>query len=189
MEVNDIYKELPVIETKRLTLRKLTQQDLETMFLYCSDEEVAKYVLWDRHQSLKDTKEFMDYALTQYEKGEIAPWGMERKGTNHLIGTIDFVQWNPKHQTAEIGYVLARDQWGNGLITEAALELIRFGFEKMELVRIQAKCFEENTASARVMEKIGMAYEGTFRQAMKVKGKHRNLKVYSILKEEYEKGK
>jgi len=186
MEVSEIYSDLPMLETERLLLRKITVEDAEAMFVYGSDPEVSTYVTWYKHQTMTDTKEFIDFILDQYEAGRIAPWGIECKDTGRLIGTIDFVSWNTHHQFAEIGYVIAREYWGKGVTTEAAKELIRFGFEKMDLVRIQARCFVENIGSERVMEKAGMSFEGIIRKGMLIKGKHRDLKMYSILKEEYD---
>lgn len=65
------------------------------------------------------------------------------------------------------------------------MEVIKFGFEKMNLTRIQAKCMVENIGSARVMEKIGMSFEGIMRKGLFAKGKHQDIRMYSILKEEY----
>jgi [ribosomal protein S5]-alanine N-acetyltransferase len=184
MEIADIYSNLPVLETERLLLRKIMSDDLEDMYSYCSNDEVAKYVTWNTHRSLADTKGFVDFVLNQYENGRIAPWGMEYKETGRLVGTIDFVSWQLHHKTAEIGYVISPEYWGKGLTPEASRELIRFGFEKMDLVRIQARCFVENIASQRVMEKVGMSFEGIIRNGMLVKGQHWDLKLYSIIKEE-----
>jgi [ribosomal protein S5]-alanine N-acetyltransferase len=187
VKVQDIYKEIPSFETERILLRKITMNDLEDMFEYGSDEEVSKYVTWDRHKTTNDTKEFIEFVLSRYEKGEVAPWGIELKENNKLIGTVDFVSWSPHHNNAEIGYVLSKPYWGKGITTEAANELIQFGFEKMNLVRIQARCFIENIGSERVMEKLGMTYEGVIRKGMFAKGEHRDLKLYSLLKEEFDR--
>lgn len=111
--------------------------------------------------------------------------GIEYKDTGKLIGTIDYISWNTQHKSAEIGYVLSQDYWGKGVMTEAAKEVIAFGFEQMDLTRIQAKCFAENIGSERVMQKSGMTFEGILRKSMFIKGAHRDLKMYSILKEEY----
>ncbi|MFC4403859.1 GNAT family N-acetyltransferase [Gracilibacillus xinjiangensis] len=184
MKVEDIYGDLPRLETDRLILRKMTLEDAEDIYLYGSDEEVSKYVTWNTHQSLSDTKGFVEFIINQYENSQIAPWGMEYKENGKFIGTIDFVSWEPQHKTAEIGYVLSKQYWGKGLTTEAAREIISFGFKEMDLVRIQAKCFVENTASQRVMEKAGMSFEGIIRKGMFLKGKHRDLRMYSIIKEE-----
>ncbi|RZT23788.1 GNAT family N-acetyltransferase [Fictibacillus sp. BK138] len=187
MNVQDIYKEIPSLETERILLRKITMDDLEDMFEYGSDEDVAKYVTWDKHKTTNDTKEFIEFVLGRYEKGEVAPWGIELKENGKFIGTVDFVSWSPYHNNAEIGYVLSKPYWGKGITTEAVHELIRFGFGKMDLVRIQARCFMENIGSERVMEKIGMTYEGVIRKGMFAKGEHRDLKLYSLLKEEFDR--
>ena len=185
MEIEEIYGGLPVLETKRLILRKLTNEDLEDMYEYASNEQVTKYVTWATHRNLEDTKRFLDFALKQYESKSVAPWGIEYKENGRLIGTVDFVSWQPKHNSAELGYVLSQPYWGKGITTEATKKLIQFGFDHMDLVRIQARCFVENIGSERVMEKVGMTFEGTLRKAMFAKGKHQDLKMYSILKEDF----
>jgi [ribosomal protein S5]-alanine N-acetyltransferase len=186
MQIEEVYADLPRLETDRLILRKITLDDAEDMFAYGSIEEVTTYVTWDKHQTLADTKQFIDFILDQYENKRIAPWGIELKETGRMIGTIDFVSWNTNQKIAEIGYVITPDYWGKGITTEAAKELVKFGFSKMDLVRIQARCFTENIGSERVMEKAGMSFEGIIRKGMLVKGKHQDLKMYSILLEEYE---
>ncbi|MBO0995012.1 GNAT family N-acetyltransferase [Bacillus sp. SD088] len=176
--------EMPVLETERLRLRKLKDTDVEDVFYYGSDVKVSRYVTWDRHQTITDTKQFLEFAKERYAENQVAPWGIEWKETGKIIGTIDFIWWKPKHRSAEIGYVLSRDFWGKGIMTEAAKEVIRFGFEEMDLMRIQARCLDENIGSSRVMEKAGMSFEGILRKAMFTKGKHWDIKIYSILRGE-----
>ncbi|MDM5227329.1 GNAT family protein [Cytobacillus sp. NJ13] len=178
MKIIEKFADVPSIETERLILRKVTLDDTEDMYLYASDEEVTKSVTWDTHSSLTDTIEFINKFLPQYD----APWGIELKENGKFIGTVHFVWWQPEHDSAEIGYVLSKEYWGKGLITEAARAIISFGFDSMNLVRIQARCFLENKGSERVMEKLGMSFEGISRRVMYVKGEHKDLKVYSILK-------
>lgn len=185
MEIEDVFGEFPTLETERLILRKITRDDVEAIFSYGSKDEVTKYVTWDTHKTLADSEGFVNFALQQYEKKQIAPWGIELKENDKFIGTIDFVHWLIRHKSAEIGYVLAPEYWGKGIVTEAAREVIAFGFNNMDLVRIQARCMVENIGSQRVMEKCGMSYEGTLRKNMFVKGKHVDLKMYSILREEF----
>ncbi|MEK3951941.1 GNAT family N-acetyltransferase [Psychrobacillus sp. FSL K6-1464] len=185
MNIEKIYSDLPILETERLILRKVTEEDIEDMYLYGSDEEVSKYVTWNTHETIADTKGFVEFVLNKYENKQVSPWGIEYKENGKFIGTIDFVWWQPNHKIAEIGYVISRDYWGKGLTTEVAKELVKFGFEEMDLVRVQARCDVENIASARVMEKAGMTLEGIIRKGIFVKGEHRDLKMYSILKEEF----
>ncbi|SFQ41281.1 ribosomal-protein-alanine N-acetyltransferase [Psychrobacillus psychrotolerans] len=185
MNIEKIYSDLPILETERLILRKVTEEDIEDMYLYGSDEEVSKYVTWNTHETIADTKGFVEFVLNKYENKQVSPWGIEYKENGKFIGTIDFVWWQPNHKIAEIGYVISKDYWGKGLTTEVAKELVKFGFEEMDLVRVQARCDVENIASARVMEKAGMTLEGIIRKGIFVKGEHRDLKMYSILKEEF----
>ncbi|WP_261134385.1 GNAT family N-acetyltransferase [Bacillus sp. Marseille-Q3570] len=178
MNIIEKFADVPKIETERLILRKITLDDAEDMYSYASDEEVTRFVTWNTHSSSSDTIEFINSFLPQYD----APWGIELKENGKCIGTVHFVWWQPEHKAAEIGYVLSKEYWGRGLITEAARAVITFGFESMDLVRIQARCFLENKGSERVMEKLGMSFEGISRKGMYVKGEHKDLKVYSIIK-------
>jgi ribosomal-protein-alanine N-acetyltransferase len=185
MEIEKIFAELPTLETEHLILRKLRTEDLGDMHIYGSNDEVSKFVSWNTHQSLSDTKVFLDNILEQYEKKKIAFWGIELKENRKLVGTINFVSINLKHKKAEMGYILSQEFWGKGIMTEATKEIIKFGFEKMNFVRIEAKCMVENIGSQRVMEKAGMTFEGIIRKGMFTKGIHRDLKSYSILDEEF----
>lgn len=185
MKIETIYGDLPTLETDRLLLRKVRMDDAEDMFMYGSHPKVSKYTTWDRHESITHTKTFIQFVLSNYANKQPAPWGIEHKADGTFIGTIDFGMWQLHHKSAELGYVISQNYWGQGLATEAAREVIAFGFKKMDLVRIQARCFIENTASARVMEKLGMTYEGTLRKSWYLKGEHQDLKMYSILKDEF----
>ncbi|RSD25391.1 GNAT family N-acetyltransferase [Mesobacillus subterraneus] len=184
MRTEDIYGNLPVMETERMILRKITLGDIDDIHAYASNPEVSKYVFWNAHQSRADTEEYVKAVLSLYEQGKLAPWGIHFKEDHKLVGTADFVSWQPQHKTAEIGYALSQDYWGKGIATEAARELIRFGFKNMDLVRIQAKCLVANKGSERVMEKAGMTYEGILRKYVLIKGIHYDVKMYSIVKED-----
>ena len=154
MEIEVIYKDFPTIETDRLFIRKLTMEDAEDMFDYASNDEVTKYVSWDTHRTIKDTKNFLSYVMDQYNRAKVAPFfGVELKETGKLIGTVDFVWWKPDHRNGRDWLCHFSSLLGKGICTEAAKALIDFGFNQMNLVRIQARCFVENIASAKVMEK------------------------------------
>lgn len=176
---------VPTLETERLLLRKITMEDAYDMFAYCSDEEVAKYVTWNAHKNIEDTETFIASILENYQDHKPAPWGIVLKENNRLIGTVGFTSMNPIHHSAEIGFALSRNNWGKGIMTEAVKEIIKYGFETLHLNRIQAMCFKDNIASERVMIKSGMSYEGLHRQKIFNNGRYIDVKLYSILKEEY----
>jgi [ribosomal protein S5]-alanine N-acetyltransferase len=181
-----VFMDLPEIETERLLLRRMRLDDAEAMFAYASDPEVTRYVPWDTHHSIEDSESFLTFAIEGYERGDFGGWGVVLKDSGVFIGTCGLdAGYAPEHARAELGYVLSREHWGKGLMLEAVRAVIRFGFGRIGLNRIEARCIAENTASARVMEKAGMTYEGTLREREFIKGAYRDMKLYSILGREY----
>jgi len=174
---------LQELETERMILRKITRDDLQDMFAYCSDPRMTDYVTWPTHTNPDETMNFIEFVENLYMNGEVAPLGIEDKQSHKLIGTCGFVNWNMNHARAEIGYAIASQYWGQGYMTEAVKAMIRFGFDH-KLVRIEARCHPDNIASARVMEKCGMSYEGILRKHLFAKGKFEDVKMYSIINEE-----
>ena len=183
-EAAGIFADLPELETERLLLRKMRPDDAEAMFAYASNPEVTRYVLWETHGSIKESEDFLRFANEGYERGDFGGWGVVLKTSGAFVGTCG-LEAAPEHSRAELGYVLAREHWGRGLMPEVVRRVIRFCFERMDLNRVEARCIAENTASARVMEKAGMSYEGTLRGREYIKGAHRDMKMYSILRREY----
>src|SRR5437868_8103501 len=91
--VEDVFGDLPSLETERLILSKMTLDDAQDMFEYAQDPEVARYTTWSAHRSIEDTKEFLLLTLEQYKSGKIAAWGMVHKAENKLIGTCGYIEW------------------------------------------------------------------------------------------------
>ncbi|MDQ0254849.1 ribosomal-protein-alanine N-acetyltransferase [Evansella vedderi] len=187
MKISDIFHDLPTLETDRIILRKFRIEDAHDMFEYSSIPEVSQYVPWETHKSIEDSYHFLQYILKQYEEAKLAPWAIELKENEKVIGTIDFVAWFPWHYRAEIGFILSKEHWGKGLILEAAKKVTEFGFEHMELNKIKAPCMVENVQSQRVLQKLGMRLEGVLRKEYFIKGRFRGMAVYSILKEDFDR--
>jgi ribosomal-protein-alanine N-acetyltransferase len=181
-----VFADLPELETERLLLRRMRLDDAEAVFAYASDPEVTRYVLWETHRSIEDSESFLRSATEGYERGDFGGWGVVLKDDGAFVGTCGVdAGYAPEHARAELGYVLSREHRGKGLMPEAVRAVIAFGFEKLSLNRVQARCIAENVASARVMEKAGMTYEGTLRESEFIKGAYRDIKLYSILRREY----
>jgi ribosomal-protein-alanine N-acetyltransferase len=185
LKIEDVFSDLPQLETERLILRKITSHDAQDMFEYASDPEVSKHTTWEAHHTIDTTNKVLQAYIQRYEKHEVCEWGIVYKDNQKFIGTCGYGVWIPPHQRAEIAYGLSRHYWGKGLMTEAIHEVLRFGFATMDLNRVEARCFVENIGSERVMQKVGMNLEGTLRQQMYAKGKYRDLKLYAILREDY----
>lgn len=176
------------LETDRLMIRPVRESDLPAIFEYASRKEVAEHVTFNTHETLEDTKRFYEYAKKNYAEGLFEPMGiiLKDRGDDKVMGTIGLFSRGKKSFTAEFGYALHLDLWGQGIMTEALEAMIDFSFNNLPYERLQAHCMVENPASGKVMEKAGMTYEGTFRNLMYVKEKFRTLKCYSILRSEWE---
>jgi len=180
-----IFRDIPAIETDRLILRKLSMRDVNDIFEYASVPEIAKHVMWGHHRNISDTLHFLRAVMQQYQNGLPSPWAMVYKENDKVIGTGGFHVWNLDHRRAEIGYALSQAYWNKGIMTEALKAMIKFGFEHLNLNRIEALCKVQNTASEKVMQKCSMKYEGTLREHIFVKEEFHDLKMYSILRSEF----
>ena len=178
---------MPILSTDRLTLRPMRVADAEDMFDYARREDVTTYLLWSPHPAKSYTEDYLRYLQGRYALGEFYDWAVVEKESGKMIGTCGFTRFDFPHDSAEIGYVLNPDYHGLGYGTEAASRVIRFGFEVLNLHRIEARFMQGNEASLHVMEKLGMQFEGYRRDAMLVKGSYRTIGVSAILQDEFEK--
>ena len=182
-----VFESLPIIETQRLKLRLFNVNDAQDLYEYCSDGEVTKYLPFATYTTTQEAVTRIEYCQNIYTKlDRPIIWAIEYKENGKVIGNIDFVKWSLENKEAEIGCVLNKHYWNQGIMTEAVKAVIEFGFNNMELNRIEMVCDQRNVASAKVMEKSGLKYEGTLRNKKVVKGEVVTLKYYSILKEEYQ---
>src|SRR5918997_6341448 len=117
-------KDHPTLETERLILRTLTPEDAEAVFAYASDPEVTRYVAWATHRSIEDSKAFLKYTIRKNERGDEPDWGIVYKGDQRFIGTCGFAGWEAGHARSEIGYVIRREYWRQGLMPEAVRAMI-----------------------------------------------------------------
>ncbi|WP_227793570.1 GNAT family N-acetyltransferase [Paenibacillus guangzhouensis] len=184
LNVEELFRHLPRIETDHLVLRKMRRSDARDLFAYASNPEVTRYTMWNTHRTLRDSELFLDAIEQRYRDGQVTNWGIEHKSSGKFIGTCGFVYWAPEHQRAEIGYALSADFWNQGLMSEAANAVLQFGFQKMDLNRLEARCNLANTGSERVMQKLGMTYEGVIREQLFIRGQFESVKLYSILRHE-----
>lgn len=173
----------PVLETEDLVLRPLAMRDAKDIYAYASDPLVARYVLWDAHRSISETRSYIRYVRGLYRRGLPSAWAVTLRGSGRVIGTIGFVSYSRAGGTAEIGYSLARDCWNRGYATEALRAVLRACFDRLpELYRIEARHDVRNPASGRVMEKCGMTREGILRGQIYYKGEHADVAVCSVLR-------
>lgn len=178
----------PTLETARLYLRPLSEHDAPDIFEMTSDPEVAKMTaMFVLHQCLEDTCKYIEMLQKGFQIKKSSMWAVVSKESGKVIGLAGFVYDNPEHAKAEIGYALARSHWNCGYATEATQEIIRYGFEQMNLCRIQATVHEQNVGSIRVLEKCGMSYEGYLRNYYFTQGKPSDRRMYAVVRNLQEK--
>lgn len=178
------------IRTERLIVRDIQQKDLESVHVYSSDPEVVRFMPWGPN-TMEDTKAFISHSIATQQEQPRRNYNLAviLTSQNILIGSCGIYESNPDWREGFIAYVFNHDYWGKGYATETAKALLKFGFEKLNLHRIYAYCNPANTASAHVLEKIGMQLEGHFREHRWFKGKWVDTLQYAILDHEWNKSK
>ena len=185
----DVFSNIPTLETERLILRGLAVSDCFDMYEYSRKPEVTEFLSWYPHEDLEYTKEYLKNLKSHYALGTFYDWAVVLKEENKMIGTCGFTNIYSQHDSAEIGYVLNPKYRGRGIAPEAALKVVDFGFNVLGLNRIEAKYIVGNSASKRVMEKLGMKFEGVARSSMLIKSRYVDIGVCSILHNEFENQK
>lgn len=183
--IKETFADPPMLHTQRLDLVKILPEHASDMYEYSSDPDVTKYLTWSCHSSLKETERYIKLLQKKYTSGVFNDWGLIHRESGKFIGTCGFTSFDYEKNTAEVGYVLARPFWGMGLAAEAARCVMEFGFENFYLDGFCAKCMEGNDASMRVMKKVGMGFEGIYKNGMFIKGSYKTIIVYSVTKEKY----
>jgi RimJ/RimL family protein N-acetyltransferase len=175
------------IETVRLTLRPFTPDDLDALHAYQKLPEVAQY-LYNDPRDLEATEEVLKrrVALVALEQpGEILVLAVVLRETGELVGEVNLGWLSERHQQGEVGFVFDPAHHGRGYAHEAAVEMLRLGFEGLGLHRIIGRCDGRNTASAKLMARLGMRREAHFVQNELVKGEWADEIVYAMLAGEW----
>ena len=173
--------ERPTLETARLILRPMTLADAPEVHRLGNDIEVARNTLFIPHPYPDGLAEqWIGTHQEKFEKNVEIVFGIERREDHALLGVIGVMP--EPHDQAELGYWIGREYRGHGYTTEAAAAAIDYAFGTLGVNRVEAIHFIRNEASGRVMEKCGMRYEGTLRQARKKWDEYVDVKVYAIVR-------
>ncbi len=148
-----------ILQTPRIILRQFTEADAPLILALNSDPEVVKYL----HEPALKTEEqakkiLLEIILPQY-KNNLGRWAIHTKHNNEFIGWCG-LKYRPDRDETDLGYRLMQKDWGKGYATEAAQHTLDYGFKTLNLSLIMARAHIENTASSRILEKIGMTFIG-----------------------------
>ncbi len=174
------------LTTERLLLREFEERDWKRTLEYQVDPDYLRYNPWT-HRTEADVRGlirmFIGWSNEQPRKK--FQFALVLKEEDRLIGNCGLRMQYAYAHTADLGYEIDRRYWGHGYAPEAARALLAFGFEQLQLHRIWANCMLENTASARVLEKIGMRYEGCLQESELMKERWWSTKLYAMLDHEW----
>ena len=152
------------LETARILLRPLSIADAETIFNnWAHDLDVARYMNWNLHQSVKDTVEWLTLEEINIAKETNYTWGFVLKENQGLFGSGG-INYNEEFEMFELGYCIMKKYWNLGLTTEAVKAILDFAVQKIGVVTFLGRHAKENPASGKVLEKAGFIFqkEGKF---------------------------
>lgn len=180
LELN--FEPFPVLETDRLLLRTLTPEDANALFAIRGNTLAMKYigkpVLTNRIEVERLIEGYREHL--RLNKGII--WGISLKSNGReLLGTIGFHRIEPDNYRAEIGYILRPEQWNKGIMKEALVRVVDYGFLELKFHSIEGRINPENTASAQVLLKNGFVKEAYFKESFCFNGQFQDTEVYSRL--------
>jgi RimJ/RimL family protein N-acetyltransferase len=180
-----------LLETERLVLRRFSASDIEPFAAYRSDPEVARYQGWEAPFSLEKAARFVQWAETAVP-GKVGDWfqvaiGLRPGGA--LIGDCGFFVLGEDSRQAEIGFTLAQAFHGQGYAAEAVRRVVDYLFRDLGMHRVRANCDPRNTASGKLLRRLGFRHEGTFIESLWYKGQWTDEDWYAVLEKEWSEKK
>jgi ribosomal-protein-alanine N-acetyltransferase len=179
------FDPFPTLETPRLVLRALVPEDVHAIFRNASDPLVNRYLGRDPDADIEVSRKRLQFVLDAQKEYTGIRWGLTRRDDPTLMGTVGFWKWNKQSFYSEIGYELGPAYWNKGYMTEAIRAALAFGFEHMDLHRVEANIDPENIGSRRTVEKVGFVHEATLRENWFYAGRFTDSVIYGILKHEF----
>lgn len=175
--------QFPILHTERLDLVEIKQNHLNDLFQIFKDPQVTQFYNLLPFNKPEDGQKFIDWYQNRFTEGLAIRWGICLKGKSNIIGTIGFNNYIKQHR-ANIGYELQKDYWNKGYITEALNAIITFGFNELEINRVEAEVMIGNKISESVLHKLNFTKEGILREWMFWNSKYYDMIMYSLLRKD-----
>ena len=177
-----VFVPFPELKTDRLLLRRISQDDVPEIFFLRSNESVLQFIGKEPATTLKDAQDFIQMIDDGIKKNETIMWGIAiKENPAKLIGTICYWSMQKENYRAEIGYMLHPDHWRKGIMKEAILKIIEYGFRSMKLHSIEARIHADNAVSAAILEATGFVKEGCLKEEFCFGDKFLDTIIYSRL--------
>lgn len=185
MTIDMAFTHFPILTTERLRLRQLRADDAEALFAILSDPQVAEFYGHEPHHSLTDTQQLLEQTQLRYERREAIRWGITWRGEETLLGSCSFHHFDQGYRRAETGYELNRAFWRQGIMHEAMLAVLTYGFTGLNLHRVEAIIDIQNESSKGLLLKLGFTYEGNLRQRYPLGGRFEDEHYFGLLRHEW----
>lgn len=176
---------IPTIETQRVRLRALTLEDAEDMHPIYSDKATMEYWGVAPTTNIAATRQLLIRDLQAVEKGQALFWAIVLIESDRVIGKCTLWQFSERNLRAEVGYVLRREYWRRGLMTDALRAMLDYAFSTLGLHRLEADTDDNNVASLALLEKLGFEREGFFRDRWLVSGNWQHSVMLGLLKPDW----
>jgi len=176
----------PTLATDRLLLREIVPADAPVLFAIHGDSDAMRWFGTDPLIDLQQAEKLVEtFASWRQMPNPGTRWGIQRAGDDQLVGTCGLFKWNRGWKSCIIGYELARSAWGAGFMAEALSAALAWGFEHMELNRVEAQVHPQNAASLKLLRTLGFVQEGHLREAGFWLDEHHDLLHFALLRREY----
>ena len=175
------FSPFPNLETERLLLRRVDSNDIQEIFALRSNPETMKYIPRPLVKTDEDALEHIAMIDSKIDSNEGINWAITLKGNPKLIGVIGHYRIKPENYRAELGYMLLPEYHGQGIVSEAVKEAVKYGFQVMKLNSLEAIIDPDNHASAKVLEKNGFIKEAHLKEYEFYEGRFLDTVIYSIL--------
>lgn len=176
-----VFDRFPALESGSLFYRPFHISDAEFIFSLRSDEKVMEYMDTNRHASVADSENFINFILSSFAEMKSINWIIACKDTKEPAGYFGFWRINTEHCRGEIGYALQQRFWGRGIMSETLKRMIEFGFKDLQLHSIEANVNPNNISSIKLLEKAGFKREAYFRENFLFNGKYFDSAIYSLI--------
>ncbi len=181
------FSPFPILETERLHLRRLTNDDVDGIFALRSNPKTMEFIPRPLAKSNEDALTHIATIDSKIESNEGINWAITLKGDTKFIGIIGLFRIEFENYRSEIGYMILPEFHGKGIGSEAIKEVVRYGFEVMQLHSIEAIIAPENYASERILQKNDFVKEAHLKENEYFDGKFLDNVIYSILKSDFKK--
>lgn len=185
MVTESLWRPFPLLETERFMLREIVPADAEELYRIFSDEETMRYWSCRPYTSLEQAHRLIDRMSEAVRTESGIQWGITRRGDDRLIGKCGFNEWRKTHRRGDISYIIAREQWGRGVVSEALSAVLCYGFDHMDLHSVEAGVTPGNEGSTRLLQRLGFRLEGHLRESFLAEDVFVDSLIYSLLRRDW----